>query len=37
MRGRHVKEETMPVLLLWTGIPILLIGGGFIVYRVIAG
>jgi len=27
----------MPVLLLWAGIPILLVGSGFVIYRVIAG
>lgn len=33
--GQH-RESDMPVILLWTGIPILLIGGGFVVYRLIA-
>jgi hypothetical protein len=27
----------VPVILVWAGIPILLIGGGFIIYRVIGG
>jgi hypothetical protein len=31
------KERTMPVLLLWAGIPILVLGGGFLVYRVVGG
>jgi hypothetical protein len=31
------KLGVMPVILLWTGIPILLVGGGYIVYRVIGG
>jgi hypothetical protein len=30
-------EQIMPVVLLWAGIPILLLGGGFVVYRIIGG
>jgi hypothetical protein len=26
---------TMPVIFLWAGIPILLVGGGFVIYRII--
>jgi hypothetical protein len=26
----------MPVILLWSGIPILLLGGGYVLYRIIA-
>jgi LPXTG-motif cell wall-anchored protein len=29
-------EQAMPVILLW-GIPILLLGGGFVVYRIVGG
>jgi hypothetical protein len=31
------RREAMPVILLWLGIPVLLIGGGFVIYRVIGG
>jgi len=27
----------MPVFILWAGIPLLILGGGFVVYRVIGG
>jgi len=27
----------MPVILLWLGIPMLLVGSGFVIYRVIGG
>ncbi len=33
--GREPKEKTMPVIILWAGIPILLIGGGFVVYKLV--
>jgi hypothetical protein len=31
------EEDVMPMFIVWAGIPILLIGGGFLVYRVIGG
>jgi hypothetical protein len=31
------RRRNMPVFILWAGIPILLIGGGFVVYRIIGG
>ena len=34
--GKH-KEATMPIFILWAGIPILILGGGFVIYRVIGG
>jgi len=27
----------MPIFILWAGIPILILGGGFVVYRMIGG
>jgi len=27
----------MPVFIMWAGIPILLVGGGYVIYRVIGG
>jgi hypothetical protein len=30
-------ESSMPVILLYAGLPILLVGGGFVVYRIIGG
>jgi hypothetical protein len=35
LRGGH-KEANMPVLLL-VGIPVVLVGGGFVIYRIIGG
>jgi hypothetical protein len=35
--GKRSDEYNMPIILLWTGIPILLLGGGYVVYRVIGG
>jgi hypothetical protein len=32
-----VQESAMPVILLWLGIPVLLVGSGFVIYRVIGG
>jgi hypothetical protein len=29
--------SAMPVVLLWAGIPILLVGSGFIIYRIVGG
>jgi hypothetical protein len=31
------QEATMPIFILWAGIPILILGGGFVVYRMIGG
>jgi len=30
-------EKAMPVIFLWGALPVLLIGGGYVVYRVIGG
>jgi hypothetical protein len=30
------KEKTMPVIFLWAGLPVLLVGGGYVIYRIIA-
>jgi hypothetical protein len=30
-------EQNMPVILLWAGIPILLVAGGFVIYRIVEG
>jgi hypothetical protein len=35
--GRQQQEVQMPVFILWAGIPILILGGGFVVYRIIGG
>jgi hypothetical protein len=32
-----MEYQKMPVLLLWAGIPILILGSGFLVYRVVGG
>ncbi|HET7682025.1 MAG TPA: hypothetical protein VFK79_18040 [Xanthobacteraceae bacterium] len=34
---RQQQEATMPIFILWAGIPILILGGGFVVYRMIGG
>ena len=31
------QEAIMPIFILWAGIPILILGGGFVVYRLIGG
>ena len=31
------QEVRMPIFILWAGIPILILGGGFVVYRMIGG
>jgi hypothetical protein len=33
----ETKEATMPTFILWAGIPILILGSGFVLYRVIGG
>jgi hypothetical protein len=33
----QLRRKAMPVILLWLGIPVLLIGSGFVIYRVIGG
>jgi hypothetical protein len=30
-------EAIMPVFILWAGIPLLILGGGFVVYRIVGG
>jgi len=27
----------MPIFILWAGIPLLILGGGFVVYRIVGG
>jgi hypothetical protein len=31
------SEVPMPVFILWAGIPLLILGGGFVVYRIVGG
>jgi hypothetical protein len=33
--GENRRRRPMPVNILWAGIPILLIGGGFVVYKLV--
>jgi hypothetical protein len=35
--GGNKQEVHMPIFILWAGIPILILGGGFVVYRIIGG
>jgi hypothetical protein len=30
-------EKAMPVIFLWAGLPILIVGGGYVIYRVVGG
>ena len=30
-------ERDMPVLILWAGIPLLILGSGFMIYRIVGG